>query len=106
MMTEYRVIYMTTGSGEEAEVIAQLLVSEELAACVNIFNGMTSIYRWKGDRQHDTETVMIAKTTVDNVDALTQRVKSLHSYDCPCIVSLPIERGNEEFFKWISNEVK
>ena len=106
MMTEYRVIYMTTGSGEEAEVIAQLLVSEELAACVNIFNGMTSIYRWKGDLQHDTETVMIAKTTVDNVDALTQRVKSLHSYDCPCFVSLPIEGGNEEFLKWISNEVK
>ena len=106
MTTKFCIIYMTTGSGEEAEAIAQILVSEELAACVNIFNGMTSIYRWKGELRHDSETVMIAKTTVDNLDALIQRVKNLHSYDCPCIVSLPIEGGNEEFLKWISNEVK
>ena len=87
MTTKFCIIYITTGSREEAESIGRLLVSEELVACVNIFNGMTSIYRWKGELQHDSETMMIAKTTVDNVDALTQRVKNLHSYDCPCVVS-------------------
>ena len=67
---------------------------------------MRSIYRWQGQIQRDTETVIIAKTTEDRVAALTERVKALHSYDTPCIVVLPIEGGNAEFLKWISEQVK
>ena len=88
------------------QAIGEALVGEHLAACVNLIEGMRSIYRWQGQIQRDTETVIIAKTTEDRVAALTERVKALHSYDTPCIVVLPIEGGNAEFLKWISEQVK
>ena len=97
---------MTAGSADEARTIGEALVAEKLAACVNLIDGMTSIYRWQGDMQLDTETVIIAKTTSDRVAALTERVKALHSYDCPCVVALSIEGGNDAFLNWISDQVK
>ncbi|MBT5048951.1 MAG: divalent-cation tolerance protein CutA [Rhodospirillaceae bacterium] len=106
MPQEQRLIYMTAGSADEASAIGEALVGEHLAACVNLIEGMRSIYRWQGQIQRDTETVIIAKTTEDRVAALTERVKALHSYDTPCIVVLPIEGGNAEFLKWISEQVK
>ena len=106
MTTELRLVYMTAGSAEEARTIGEALVADELAACVNLIEGMSSIYRWQGEIQRDTETVIIAKTRVDRVSALTERVKALHSYDCPCVVSLPIEGGNGDFLAWIENQTK
>ena len=106
MTTEQRLVYMTAGSADEARTIGEALVAEKLAACVNLINGMTSIYRWQGTVERDTETVIIAKTTSDRIAALTERVKTLHSYECPCVVALPIEAGNEGFLNWISEQVK
>jgi periplasmic divalent cation tolerance protein len=102
---EINLIYMTAGSREEAEAIGRDLVGAKLAACVNIVGGMSSIYRWQNELQMDEEVVMIAKTTAARVEALIERVKSIHSYDCPCILQLPVAGGNQPFLDWIANEV-
>ena len=99
-------IYMTAGSADEARAIAQTLVKERLAACVNLIDGMRSIYRWNGELQEDAETVLIAKTRDDLVEALTDRVRALHSYDCPCVVALPMVGGNAAFLDWIGSETR
>ncbi len=99
-------IYMTAGSREEARKIGKELVISRLAACVNIWDNMNSFYMWQGKVQDDTEVVMIAKTAENRVPALVEKVKSLHSYECPCIVSIPISGGNQTFLDWIAEEVK
>ena len=99
-------IYMTVGSKDEARKIGRELVATRLAACVNILDNMNSFYMWDGEIQDDTEVVMIAKTTEDRVAELIKKVESLHSYDCPCIVSLPVTGGHQPFLEWIAGEVK
>jgi periplasmic divalent cation tolerance protein len=99
-------IYMTSGSKAEAQKIGKALVESRLAACVNILDNMQSIYRWEQEIQQDTEVVLIAKTTDSLVSELIEKVKALHSYDCPCIVSLPILDGYRPFLNWIHEEVK
>ena len=99
-------IYMTAGNKAEAQKIAKALVENRLAACVNILENMQSIYRWEEEIHEDTEVVLIAKTTESLVSELIEKVKSLHSYDCPCIVSLPILDGYPPFLNWIHDEVK
>jgi len=98
-------VYMTAGSREEARKIGQELVVAKLAACVNILENMNSIYMWQGKVQNDAEIVLIAKTTEERIPQLTEKVKSLHSYDCPCIVSIPVAGGNPAFLDWIAEEV-
>lgn len=94
-------IYMTAGNKEEAKKIGKALVAAKLAACVNILDNMNSIYMWEGELQDDAEVVLIAKTTEACVPQLVEKVKSLHSYDCPCIVSLPVLGGHKPFLDWI-----
>jgi len=96
-------IYMTAGSKDEAKKIGKELVSARLAACVNLLDNMNSFYLWQGEIQEDTEVVMIAKTTEDRIPELIEKVKSMHSYDCPCIVSLPVLRGYQPFLDWIAD---
>lgn len=99
-------IYMTVGSKDEARKIGRELVATRLAACVNILDNMNSFYMWDGEIQDDTEVVMIAKTTEEQVPELIKKVESMHSYDCPCIVSLPVTGGHQPFLKWIAGEVE
>ena len=98
-------VYMTAGSREEAHIIGRELVVSKLAACVNILEGMNSIYMWDGNIQDDSEVVMIAKTTENRLPELVEKVNSLHSYDCPCIVAIPVSGGNQAFLDWIAQEV-
>ena len=102
----FHFIYMTAGSKEEANNIGKVLVETRLAACVNIIENMTSVYRWEEKVQQDSEVVLIAKTTEAQVPELIDKVKSVHSYDCPCIVSLPITDGYPPFLDWIKSEAK
>lgn len=104
-MTEC-MVYITTNSMEEAEIIGRNLVSKKLAACVNIINNMMSIYQWEGKIEKGEEVIMIAKTKKVLVNELIENVKTLHSYECPCIVAIPIIDGNDDFLKWIRNETK
>lgn len=99
-------IYMTVGNKDEAKKIGKELVASKLAACVNILDNMNSFYLWDGEMQEDTEVVMVAKTTEDRIPDLVEKVKSMHSYDCPCIVSLPVSGGHQPFLDWIGEQVK
>lgn len=100
----YCLVYMTAGTAEEARRIGTALVEERLAACANVIDGMCAIYRWEGRVQNDQEAVLIVKTRADLLDALTERVKALHSYEIPCVVGLPIVGGNADFLDWIGAE--
>ena len=99
-------VYMTVGSMEEARKIGQELVSRRLAACVNIMGNMRSMYWWEGKVQEDEELIVIAKNRESLGPALIEKVKSIHSYECPCVVSLPILDGNRDFLDWIVAETK
>jgi periplasmic divalent cation tolerance protein len=99
-------IYVTTSSREEALRIGRAVVADRLAACANVLPGITSVYRWQGEVQEEGETALILKTRSDLVERLTARVKELHSYDCPCVVALPIAGGNPDFLQWIAEETR
>ena len=101
---EITFIYITAGSLDEAKAIGKALVSERLVACVNIIENMNSIYWWKDEIQDEREVVIIAKTKTKRVSDVVDKVKSIHSYDCPCIVSLPVLGGNKDFLDWIAKE--
>ena len=106
MYYNLRYIYITTSSKEEARTIGRDLVEKRLATCVNILDGMESIFWWEGEIQESQECVLIAKTAYFNVRALTERVKELHSYECPCVVSLTITEyeGNKDYLDWLITE--
>ena len=95
---------MTAGSLEEAKKIGRELIEENLAACVNLIENMTSIYKWEGKLEEGQEVVMVVKTRKTLMPKLIAVVKSLHGYDCPCILELPIQGGNPDFLKWILGE--
>ena len=91
---------------DEAKAIGKELVSSRLAACVNIIDNMHSMYWWDGEIQDDREVILLAKTKEPLVPELIEKVKSIHSYDCPCVVSLPISEGNKAFLEWIVDETR
>ena len=95
------IVFVTTPSIEEANRIAEALVTRRLAACVNIISAIQSIYRWEGEITHDQESLMIIKTTEERYAELESNVKELHSYSTPEVVALRIERASEEYLKWL-----
>jgi len=97
-------VYVTAESREQATRIGRALVGEGLAACANVSGPITAIFRWEGAVQEGEEYVLIAKTRDSLVDRLQERVKALHSYDCPCVVALPIAGGHPPFLEWIEAE--
>lgn len=105
MYRNLRFIYITAPNREEAKEIGRALVEEQLAACVNIIDGMESIYRWKGEIEEAKECVLIVKTHYSRVRKFTRRVKEMHSYACPCIVSFTLteSEGNMDYLNWIEN---
>lgn len=104
-MTEC-MVYITTSSDEEAEIIGRNLVSRKLAACVNIVGNMKAIYHWEGKIETADEVILIAKTKKALVNEIIENVKTLHSYKIPAIVAVPIIDGNQDFIKWIREETK
>jgi periplasmic divalent cation tolerance protein len=97
-------IYSTYPSQELAESIGAHLVDAGLAACVNVMPGMTSIYRWQGERHRDSEVVMIIKTRASLAERVTADVRSRHSYTNPALVVLPVEGGSQDFIGWIMEQ--
>lgn len=93
--------YVTCGSKEEALDIARAVVGRRLAACANILDGTTSVYRWEGALHTDPEALLLLKTRRDLVRPLVEAVVELHSYDCPCVTVLPIIGGHSDYLEWI-----
>jgi periplasmic divalent cation tolerance protein len=97
-------VYATAGDAAEALRIGHAVVEERLAACANVIDGMRAVYWWQGAVQDSPEAVLILKTTDDRLGALIDRVRALHSYDCPCIEALPVVAGNQGFLDWVASE--
>lgn len=104
-MSNELVIFVTASNKDEAASIAEALVSERLAACVNIVSQIESVYRWEGKITRDSETLMIIKTTDERYQDIERRVKELHSYSVPEVIALRIERGSEGYLNWLRDSV-
>ncbi|MEC4686126.1 MAG: divalent-cation tolerance protein CutA [Nitrospirota bacterium] len=102
---EYSVVFITAPDEEEAARIARTIVEERLAGCVNIVKGIRSIYSWEGKIEDEHEVLMIVKTKRALFTVLEKRVKELHSYSVPEIISLPLVEGSEDYLKWLDNEL-
>ena len=98
------ILYVTARYHEEAVEIGRVLVEARLAACANILPSILSIYWWEGGVQQDQEVALILKTRQDLVHAAVLKIKDVHSYDCPCVISIPIEGGNIDYLEWIMKE--
>jgi periplasmic divalent cation tolerance protein len=105
-MTDIIIIFVTAGSEEEAEKIAQTLVEERLAACVNILSPIRSIYRWEGKTQGDREWLLVIKTEQKYFADVEARVRSLHSYQVPEVIALPVVDGSERYLEWVKLATK
>jgi periplasmic divalent cation tolerance protein len=105
-MSETHLIYSMFPTKDAALAAAKALVEKRLAACANITNGATSIYRWEGKIQQEEEATLIAKTTDGKLMAAMEEIKRLHPYRVPCIVSYPIAQGHAPFLQWIADETR
>ena len=83
--------------------LANVLIDEGLAACVNIVPGLTSVYKWQGKKETGSEVLLIIKTRSDCYAQLESRITSLHPYELPEIISVPIENGLKTYLDWIDN---
>jgi periplasmic divalent cation tolerance protein len=97
---EFRSIYITASDETEARSISQALLAENLIACANYFP-VHSLYHWKGKVEEAGEYAVIAKTRALLVAKVIVKVKALHSYEVPCVVSWIIDKGNPDYLKWI-----
>ena len=100
-MTDCIVVLVTVGSREEGERIAEALVSEQQAACVNLVGPIRSIYRWENAVQRDEELLLIIKTRAALFAEVAARVRALHSYQTPEVIALPITAGAEAYLDWL-----
>ena len=105
-MTNYIVIYITTGSVNEAKKIGRALVEEKLAACSNIVFPIRSIYSWQEKICDDKEALMVLKTKKKLFNQIVKRVEKLHSYDVPEIIAMPIIEGSSKYLSWLNEETK
>jgi periplasmic divalent cation tolerance protein len=95
------VVLMTAAHREEAGRIAETLVGERLAACVQILPELQSIYRWQGEVARESEILLLAKTTRAKFDELERKVREIHSYDTPEIVAIPVAAISGPYLSWL-----
>jgi len=99
---EYCLVLCTCPEGEVAKSLAQALVTEHLAACVNILPGLVSVYVWQGTLESSPESMLLIKTERQAYPKLEARLRELHPYELPEIIALDIERGLPDYLNWIS----
>ena len=104
--TDALVVLVTTPTPERAAEIARAVVEERLAACGNVVPGLRSIYRWEGKLQDEGEALLVLKTTRARFEELKQRVLSLHPYQVPEVIALPVEAGSAPYLAWIAGETR
>lgn len=98
------IVFITTSNRREAVRIAEAAVGKQLAACANLVPSITSIFRWKGRVQRSRETLLMLKTSARRYPALEKLVHSMHSYEVPEIIAVPVEHGLRPYLGWIRSE--
>ena len=101
-MSEELMVFVTVPSRDDGERIAEAVVGERLAACVNILGAIRSIYRWQGEVARDDEHLLLIKTTRARYPELESRIKELHTYEVPEVIAVSLERGSAEYLNWLS----
>ena len=105
-MQSYIQVVTTTDKKEDAERIATYLVEKRLAACVQIAGPITSFYRWRGNIESAGEWQCWIKTKESLYMEIEKTIKSIHPYEVPEIIAVPIARGSREYLEWLEKEVK
>ena len=104
-MTDMMMVFVTCDGITQAEALADKIVGEKLAACVNVIPGVRSCYVWEGKLTWSEELLLVIKTTRARFEALKKRVGELHTYDVPEIVGVGIEAVSEKYGEWVKNSV-
>ena len=105
-MIDAMIAFTTCPSGGEARRIAEILIQERLAACVNVVSSVESCYQWEGKVNWDSEYLLVIKTTAGTLDRVRQRVVQVHSYELPEFIAFNIDRGSEPYLGWIADSVE
>lgn len=102
--SDIMVIYAPCPSVEVAKELAKAMLDARLVACVNLLPGMVSLYRWEGKMEESAEILLLAKTQASCLEPLKVMVESLHPYDEPALVVLPVQDGLDGFLAWVARE--
>ena len=100
------VVFVTTGSEEQAKQLSHVLVEQQLVACANIFPSIQSIFKWEGQVMEEKESLLMLKTRADLFKEVEAAIRAHHSYDVPEIIALPIQRGSEDYLSWVRQATK
>ena len=103
---EHLLVLTTCPGSITAKQIAQDLVANNVAACVNVIPGLTSYYKWSNKVESNDELLLLIKTTSECYPAVEKRIKSLHSHELPEIIAVPIKEGFKDYLRWIENSTK
>lgn len=101
----YIIVLNTCNSAKIATLIADTLVEKKLAACVNIIDGINSVYQWQGKIEHDKEILLIIKTRQSLFALVQNAIQELHNYELPEIIAVPIETGEKNYLNWIQSSL-
>ncbi len=100
------IVLTTCGSASDAEVLAEALVGDRLAACVNVLPGIASIYRWENRVQRDREHLLVIKTTTDRYAAIEQMIQARSTYSLPEVLAVAADQGSAAYLAWLSDAVE
>lgn len=106
MSTTHAIVLTTCATKREAEQIAERLVADGAAACVNIIDKVTSVYRWKDKIEKASEFLLIIKTRSEMTDRVEGTIRGFSSYDCPEVIVIPIVHGSQEYLDWIDESTR
>jgi periplasmic divalent cation tolerance protein len=102
--TETLLVFTNLPDRDTAWKLAQALVEQRLAACVNLLSGCTSVYRWEGAIEHADEVPVLIKTRSARYPEVEALIRSLHPYELPEIVAVPVVRGLPDYLDWVAEE--
>ena len=105
MNNDSLVVFSTAPDTEVAEALAEHLVSERLAACVNLVGGVRSVYRWEGEVHRNPEVLLIVKTDQQHLESLVATLQNRHPYECPEIIAMPIVGGSAGYLEWLASSL-